>query len=332
MRDHREGIEENREDESMFRLAKEQKICSIGGIKVGGQPGENPPLLIGSMFQKGDRLVESRKKLKFDKRRATERLREMERFSQETGVPGMVAMVANRTDEMKAYVDFFVGVTDMPFAIDIWVQETRLEATQYVAELGLQDRLLYNSITPWDEDISAQVEALKEMGIKHIVVQAFDPEDKLPSGRITSLKEMLKLVEKGGFESILVDTAVMNLPTTAFSLLANRRIKEQFGLPVGCAPSNGTYMWKKSGETWGRQGFTAVDASVHAISALWSDFLLFGPMTGTARVFPAVAATTALLSTATYDEVRFVPDDENHPLNLLFPEVASQLLEEIKEG
>lgn len=132
-------------------------------------------------------------------------------------------------------MDFFVGVTDMPFAIDIWVQKTRLQAARYVAELRLQDRLLYNSITPWDEDISAQVAELKAMGIKHVIVQAFDVADKMPSGRIKSLKEMLELVDRGEFESILVDTAVMNLPTTAFSLLANRRIKEQFGLPVGCA-------------------------------------------------------------------------------------------------
>jgi tetrahydromethanopterin S-methyltransferase subunit H len=129
-----------------------------------------------------------------------------------------------------------------------------------------------------------------------------------------------------------VDTAVMNLPATAFSLLANRRIKEQFGLPVGCAPSNGTYMWKKSLELWGRAGFAAVDASVHAISALWSDFLLFGPMTGTERVFPAVAATAALLSTLTYDEVRSLPNVENHPLNLLFPEMTEQLQQEVKES
>jgi tetrahydromethanopterin S-methyltransferase subunit H len=298
---------------------------------VGGQPGECPPLLIGSMFQKGDRLIESRKARKFDRQKATERIRQMQRLSEETGIPGMVAMVANTPDEMKAYVDFFTSVTDMPFAIDIWVEKTRLQATRYVAELGLQDRLLYNSITPWNEDIPGQVEALQEMGIKHIVVQAFDEVDKMPSGRIESLRQMLELVEKGGFESILVDTAVMNLPATAFSLLANRRIKEQFGLPVGCAPSNGTYMWRESLDLWGQQGFRAVDAGVHAVSALWSDFLFFGPMTGTKRVFPAVAAATALLRTLVYDEVRSLPGTEKHPLNLLFPKVAEQLIDEVGE-
>ncbi len=308
-----------------FRYEKEQKVCDIGGMKVGGQPGENPPLLIASLFQKGDKLVESRKQRKFDHQGAAERISEMERFSEETGIPGIVAMVANSPEEMKAYVDFFVRVSDGPFAIDIWMQKTRLEATQHICEQGLQDRLLYNSITPWDENIPGQVKMLRELGVKHVVVQAFDVEDKTPAGRPKSLRQMLELIEDGGFESILVDTAVMNLPATAFSLLANSLIKDEFGLSVGSAPSNGTYMWKKSREMWGSKGFVGVDAGIHAICALASDFMLYGPMTGTQRIFPAVAAASALLATLVYDETQTLPESDRHPLNLLFSDMVEQL-------
>ena len=309
-----------------FRYAKDQKVCQIGGIKLGGQPGENPPLLLGSLFQKGDKLVESRKKRKFDRAGATERIQEMERLADETGVPGMVAMVANSPEEMNAYVDFFVSVSDRPFAIDIWVQNTRLEATKYICEQGLQDRLLYNSITPWDEDIPGQVAMLRDLGVKHIVVQAFDVEDKTPAGRPKSLRKMLEMVEGGGFESILVDTAVMNLPATAFSLLANSLVKDEFGLPVGSAPSNGTYMWKKSREMWGSKGFVGIDAGIHAICSLASDFMLYGPMTGSQRVFPTVAAASAVLATLVYDDTGALPESESHPLNLLFSDMVEQLV------
>ncbi len=309
-----------------FQYEKEQKVCDIGGIKVGGQPGEHAPLLLGSMFQKGDKLVESRKKQKFDRKGAADRIREMERLSDETGVPGMVAMVANSAEEMKAYVDFIVSVSDRPFAIDIWMQNTRLEATKYICEQGLQDRLLYNSITPWDEDIPGQVQMLRELGVRHVVVQAFDVEDKTPAGRPKSLRNLLEVVEKGSFESILVDTAVMNLPATAFSLLANSLIKEEFGLPAGSAPSNGTYMWKESREKWGSKGFVAVDAGIHAICAMASDFMLYGPMTGTERIFPAVAAASALLATLVYGDTDRLPQEETHPLNLLFSDMVQQLV------
>lgn len=311
----------------MFRYDREQKVCTIGGIKVGGQPGENAPLLISSMFQKGDTLIESRKERKFNHTEAVERVREMQHLSQETGMPGMVAMVANTLDEAKAYIDFLTSETDMPFAIDIWVQKTRVAAARYVAELGLQDRLLYNSITPWDDDIEGQVAELKGLGIKHVVVQAFDMEDKGPRGRIKSLQKMLPLIDKGNFQSILVDTAVMNLPFTAFSLIANRLIKQEFGLPVGCAPSNGTYMWRKSVGTEGRGNFPAVDAAIEAITVMGSDFIFYGPMTGTSRVFSAAAAATSLLATLAYAEGSPLPS-EGTPLNKLFPDAVEQLMKQ----
>ena len=311
----------------MFRYELEQKVCNIGGIKVGGQPGENPPLLIGNMFQKGDLILEDRKGGKFNRKTAEDRINELENISRETGVPCLIAMVANSEEEIKGYIDFFTSVTDMPFAIDILQQKTRLAAARYIAKRGLQERALYNSITPWDEDIPAQISELKELGVKNVVIQVFDVEDKRPTGRVKSLNHLLPLVERGNFESILVDTAVMNLPATTFSLLANLLIKKKFGLPVGFAPSNGTYMWRKAASEKERSRFPALDAGVHAISALASDFLFYGPLTGTSRVFPAVAAASSIMAALAYEESAFLPAG-SHPLNLLFPDVVKQFQKE----
>ena len=89
-----------------FRFDTEQKVYEIAGIKVGGQPGENPTALIGSIFHKGDRLIEDRRKRKFDREKATEYIRRQEKLSAETGVPGMIDIVANSLDEFKSWVDF----------------------------------------------------------------------------------------------------------------------------------------------------------------------------------------------------------------------------------
>jgi tetrahydromethanopterin S-methyltransferase subunit H len=307
----------------MFKYQLRQEVFNIGGVKVGGQLGENPPLLIGNMFQKGDLILEDRKGGKFDRKAAEKRIREAEQTSKDTGIPCLIAMVANSEDEIKSYIDFFIHVTDMPFAIDIWQQKTRLAAARYVAAKGLQNRTLYNSITPWDEDIEGQVSELRGLGIRHVVVQVFDMEDKTPTGRVKSLKNLLPLVQEGNFESILVDTAVMNLPATTFSLLANYLIKREFGLPVGFAPSNGTYMWRKTAGEQDRGKFPSIDAGVHAVSALLSDFLFFGPLTGTVRVFPAVAAASSMMAAFAYNEDKSLPTG-NHPLNLLFPDVVKQ--------
>ena len=313
----------------MWRYDREQKIFDINGIKVGGQPGENPPLLVANMFQKGDTLLQSRKEHKFDRNGATERIRELERLIQETGIPGMVAMVANSADEMKTYIDFYTSVTDMPFAIDIWVQKTRLATARYVAELGLQERCLYNSITPWDEDIPSQVSEIRELGIKHVVLQVFDNDDKGSTGRLKSLDSLMPMLEKGDFASILVDTASMNLPAMGLSLKANHLIKQKYGLPCGFAPSNGSYMWRKAASEEQRPSFPALDAGTHAACAVLSDFLFYGPMSGTRRVFYAVAAATAMMATIHYEETGELPVG-NNPLNLMFPDVVEQFRK--KEG
>lgn len=315
----------------MWRYDREQKIFDINGIKIGGQPGENPPLLVANMFQKGDTLLQSRKEHKFDRNGATERIRELERLIQETGIPGMVAMVANSADEMKTYIDFYTSVTDMPFAIDIWVQKTRLKAARYVAELGLQERCLYNSITPWDEDIPSQVSEIRELGIKHIVLQVFDNDDKGSTGRLKSFDSLMPMLEKGDFASILVDTASMNLPAMGLSLKANYLVKQKYGLPCGFAPSNGSYMWRKAASEEQRSSFPALDAGTHAVCAVLSDFLFYGPMSGTQRVFYAVAATTAMMATLNYEETGKLPVG-NNPLNLLFPDVVEQFRKKEGEG
>jgi tetrahydromethanopterin S-methyltransferase subunit H len=47
----------------MFKFKAEQKIFDIGGVKFGGQPGEVPTVLIGSMFYFGQKNI-TRKKLR----------------------------------------------------------------------------------------------------------------------------------------------------------------------------------------------------------------------------------------------------------------------------
>ncbi len=309
----------------MFKFAKEQKVFEIAGIKVGGQPGENPPLLIASMFHNKDRIVIDRKG-NFDRQKAKELIKKQEELSASTGIPSMVAMVANTPEEAQIYIDFFLETTNMPFGIDMWVAEKRAKATEYVARLGAQDKFLYNSITPWDKDIKGQVDKLKDLGIKHVVVQAFDDKDQTPMGRLKSLETILSQgADK--FDTVIVDTSVMNLPATSFSLIANRLIKGKTGLPCGGAYSNGTHMWKASKDMWGIEGFKAMDAVAQAMSSvLWSDFNFYGPIVTAPRIFPAVATAHILLSTLVYDETKNIPENDNLPIRKYFSDFIGKLL------
>jgi tetrahydromethanopterin S-methyltransferase subunit H len=308
----------------MFRFKQEQKVFTLNGVRVGGQPGENPPLLIASMFHNKDRIVTDRKG-NFDRQKAAELIKTQEDLSASTGIPSMVAMVANSPEEAKIYIDFYRETTTMPFGIDMWVAEKRAQATEYVAKLGLQDKFLYNSITPWDKDIKGQVHKLKDLGIKHVVVQAFDDADQSPAGRLKSLENILA-EGADSFETVIVDTSVMNLPATSFSLIANRLIKEKLGLPCGGAYSNGTHMWKDAKTIWSLDGFKAMDAVVQGMaSAIWSDFNFYGPIVTAPRIFPAVAAAHILLTTLVYAETKKIPDNANIPIRKYFSDFIEKL-------
>lgn len=312
----------------MFQINKEQQVCNVGGVKFGGQPGEYPTVVCSSIFQKGDRVFEGKRKEGFDEKLAEKLLKNQDRISSESGVPGMADIVANTGKEFKTFIDFVVSVSDMPFCIDAWVMKPKLEAAAYCAEKGLLDRMFYNSLTVWEKDIESEVREMAQIGVKHVLLVAFDQDDQMPTGRITGTQKLLDAIEKADakFESLFVDTSVMNGPATAFCGIANRLIKEKWGFATASAPSNGSYMWQKAREMWGFRGWSAADAALEALSAfMYHDMIFSGPMAGATRIIPAVAMADAFLATAVFSETKKLPKDPDHPLFKLFPDFVDQL-------
>jgi tetrahydromethanopterin S-methyltransferase subunit H len=52
----------------MFRFDKEQMVIEFAGAKFGGQPGEYPTALSGTIFYARHKIVEDAKKGIFDKK------------------------------------------------------------------------------------------------------------------------------------------------------------------------------------------------------------------------------------------------------------------------
>ncbi len=313
----------------MFQLSTEQKVANIGGVKFGGQPGEYPCVCCSSIFQKGDRVFEGKRKEGFDEKLAEKLLKAQEKLAQDTGVPGMVDIVANTGQEFKTYIDFVTSVSDMPFCVDAWVMKPKLAGAAYCAEKGLLDKMFYNSLTIWEKDLETEVKEIVDIGVKHVLLVAFDQEDQMPGGRITGTQKMLDVIEKVGanFETIFVDTSVMNGPAAALCGLANKLVKEKWGFPAASAPSNGSYMdLKRFKETFDFKGWAATDAVLEGLSAFfYHDVIFSGPMGGASRVFPAVAEAEAFLATAVFSETKRLPVAPNHPLYKLFPDFVEQL-------
>jgi tetrahydromethanopterin S-methyltransferase subunit H len=313
----------------MFHLKAEQKICEIGGVRLGGQPGDYSTVVVPSLFQKGDRVFEGAKRKEgFNRKRAEELLRMTEELAGETGVPCMVDIVANTGAEFKTYIDFVTSITEMPFCIDAWVMRAKVEGASYCAEKGLLDRMFYNSLTVWEKDLETEIREISALGVKHVLLVAFDQEDQMPTGRVTGTQRLLDAIDRVGasFESIIVDTSAMNAPAVALCSLANRLIKEKWGFPCVSAPSNGSYMWKAARELWGFKGWAGADAALEGLAAtLFHDMIFSGPMAGSPRLFPAVALADAFTATLVFGETKRLPASDSHPLFKLFPDFVEQV-------
>ena len=314
----------------MFEISTdvEQKVCEIGCVKFGGLPGEYPTVVCNSIFQKGDKVFEGKRKEGFDEKKAAELLNTQDRLWKETGIPAMADIVANTGAEFKTYIDFVTSVSDMPFCVDAWVMKPKLEGAAYCAEKGLLDRMFYNSLTVWENDLETEIKEIADIGVKHVLLVAFDQDDQTPRGRVTGTQKLLDAIDKVGakFESIFVDSSVMNGPATALCSVANKMIKEKWGFPTGSAPSNGSYMWNEAREKWGFKGWSAADAALESLSACnYHDIIFSGPMAGATRIMPAVAMANAFQATAIFSETGRLPKDPNHPLLKLFPDFVENL-------
>jgi tetrahydromethanopterin S-methyltransferase subunit H len=79
---------DRKKGEVMVRFSNVQKVCEIGGVRFGGQPGEYPTVIVPSIFQKGDRVFDGvRRNEGFNKKRAEELLKITDKLSAETGIP-----------------------------------------------------------------------------------------------------------------------------------------------------------------------------------------------------------------------------------------------------
>ena len=179
----------------MQRFSKEPEVYDVGGVKLGGQPGDYPTVCCFSIFQESDKVFDKGSRRKgFNEARAEELLKGAEKLWKETGVPVMADIVASPGEKFKKYVDFVTSVSDMPFCVDAIMMPAKLEGAAYCAEQGLLDRMFYNSITVWEEDLLTEVKELSQIGVKHVLLVAFDQYDQTPNCRINGDQKLLDAI------------------------------------------------------------------------------------------------------------------------------------------
>ena len=305
----------------MFKFRKEQKVFEIGGVKIGGQPGELPTVLIGSIFHEGHKIVKDRKRGIFDKRKAERLIKVQEEISEKTGVPCMLDVVAENPDALMKYIDFVSEVTEVPFLLNGQELSVRIVAANHVVEVGLQEKAVYNSInyTLRDEEINA----IRETGLKAAIVQAFNPRNPRPEGMISILEGdaeregLLEGVSRAGIEKPLILMPVLDVPSIGSGAQGIYLAKEEFGMPTGTAPIGVVGGWNRI-EELGRYAKKACRASAAAIGqVMGADFVIYGSVAKARDIFPACAMIDAIIA-YTLGNCGIKPLTKRHPLYRIF--------------
>ena len=278
----------------MLKFEQQQKISQIGDILLGGQPGENPTVLIGSIFYSGHRIVTDIEKGIFDKQKARDLLDREAELSIETGNPRIIDVVGETTNAMINYVEFVASNCKEPILVDSAMRKVRMETIEHFAGTELVPRLIYNSIDLNYND--EELACIKDSGIKSAVLLAFTTRAIKPKARVKLLEEnLLGAAQRAGLENILIDTGVLDVPSVSWSTQAIWEIKNILGYPSGCAPANALHTWKKAREK-GSPAFQSSGSSVLGLPISWgADFIFYGPIGSAPWVYPACATMDAMV-------------------------------------
>ncbi|MDM7911805.1 MAG: tetrahydromethanopterin S-methyltransferase subunit H [Methanotrichaceae archaeon] len=306
----------------MFRFEREQSIVNIGGVRFGGQPGELPTVLCGTIFYQGHKIVQDEERGLIDRDRAAALVNRQSELSEETGNPAVLHIYARTSWAFEKYLGFADEIWDGPFIIDSADPAVRSYAAGLVSELGYADKAIYNSIglaTSRDE-----MEAVRSSEMDCAIILAFNPTDSSVDGSLKALETGASLQEKGlidlarglGFTNMLIDPGVVPLGSGAGSALRFSVVaKARFGLPVGSGIHNAVsaWSWLKSRD---KQTKRCCDASAAVMQLLSSgDFLLYGPIENADFIFPVASMADILVAEAVRDlEVWPVPE---HPIHRL---------------
>jgi len=300
----------------MQKFSAEQKVYHIGNVEIGGQPGERPTVLIGSIFFGGHAIVRDRQKGLFDGAKAKALLEREAAAAEETGNPRVVDVIGDTSEALIRYLEFVAAHCDAPLLVDSPHPQARLEAVHHFCGSDVMPRLIYNSI---DEHCTEEeLATLRECGVKSAVLLALSSRAVRPIDRLALLRDcLLPAAERAGIENILVDTGVLDIPSVGWAAEAIRLVKQELGYPTGCAPANAIYMWHKL-RTKGTPAFEAASSVVFTLpQILGANFVFYGPIRNAPWAYPAAAAMDAMIAhVGRLNKVR--PVTQAHPLYRIF--------------
>ncbi|HSA35191.1 MAG TPA: hypothetical protein P5202_01380 [Methanomassiliicoccales archaeon] len=293
----------------MYKFQTAQREFSIGGVKVGGQPGKRRTMLVGSLFYPRHSVVLDTRKGALDHAKLNERLDSYLATINKCGCPSGLMLYAESVEAARAYLEAVCDKVPGPLFADSGSAEVRLSFLRSAQEMGISDRLVYNTINAGLSD--QEREALRACPPVNAVVLAFNPRGDDVKGRIYMLDNGDDIIPQGlvssaeelGIKNLLIDTAVTSPDLSAGSALRSILVaKAKWGLPTGCALHNAVECLRLDGLDDPQEARKSVDASAVAISIMaGADYVVYGPLEYAKRTMPVASFADKMMEQAARD-------------------------------
>lgn len=281
---------------SMFTFTEaDLRIYDLCGVKIGGQRGEYPTAMAGTIFYTKDKIVSDPKAGTFDQKAAADLIQRQDELSLHYNVPVMVHVVGQTIEAMEKYILFTIDHTDSPIIIDSSSMDTRVHGIRLAKDIGVESRAIYNSVIIASKE---ERESLKEIGgVEYAVCLSYEQsaEDSI---RKTSqvLKYFGDIIHRP-----IIDPGVPRLGGGALSALERAWIlKNQLGLPtaIGIHNLQSTKLEYKDLEF----GFDYTLPTLFGV-----DVNLYGPIKNATKILPSVAAAQVAVADEEYKILGVLP-------------------------
>ena len=308
----------------MLNFSKEQMKLDIGDISMGGQPGELPTVLFGTVFY-GKKYREHEPEAMAEIEGFVAR---QEELSQMTGNPGIVDIFISSEEQMEYRLGFVIDriPEKRAFCIDVPESELRAKILKHAGEVGLSSRIIYNSLNLGVTEV--ELDALKEYPPGCAIVLGYNPRNMSTDGRVEILETggglidrgLLEIAKESGIENIIIDTGATPFDhNTAETIRSIPVMKNKWGYPAGCAIHNTveSWLWMKKYRKENRDAYLTCDMGANAMPVMMgADYCVYGPMRNADRIFPFIAMVDKFMAEGAVDYFGVeIPDD--HPMRRL---------------
>jgi len=266
-------------------------------------------MLVGSLFYPRHSVVLDPRKGTLDRAKLNERLDSYLATISNCGCPSGLMLYAESCESARAYLEAVCDKVPGPLFADSGSSEVRLSFLKSAQEMGVLDRVVYNTINAGLSN--EETEALRACPPVNAVVLAFNPRGDDVKGRIYMLESGDDLISQGlvpaaeelGIKNLLIDTAVTSPDLSAGSALRSILVaKAKWGLPTGCALHNAVECLRLEGLDDPKEARRSVDASAVAISIMsGADYVVYGPLEYAKRTMPVASFADKMMEQAARD-------------------------------